>query len=75
MKKTIVGALLLASMLSAAPASAAESETKLELDYAPLVPQIEWEKLNGLQKTTAAIAIVPGCILSALYNTFVWVAK
>jgi len=73
--KTIVGALLLATMFSAAPAVAAEPESKLELEYAPLVPQIEWEKLNGLQKTTAAIAVVPGCILSALYNTFVWVVK
>lgn len=42
------------------------------VEYFPLVPKVKWDELNGLQKTTAAIAIVPGCILSACANACLW---
>lgn len=45
------------------------------LEYFPLVPEVKWGELNWLQKTTASIAIVPGCVLSALANAYVWCAN
>ena len=58
---------------AAAEPKAAEA-TAAEVKYFPLVPKVEWSELNWLQKTTASIAIVPGCVLSALANTCLWCA-
>ena len=58
---------------AAAEPKAAEA-TAAEVQYFPLVPKVEWSELNWLQKTTASIAIVPGCVLSALANTYLWCA-
>jgi len=72
-------AALVACGCKSTPQTAAEkaeaSDDTMKLEYAPLVPEVEWDKLNGLQKTTAAIAIVPGSILSAGYNAYVWVVN
>ena len=51
------------------------AEAKPEIEYFPLVPEVKWGELNWLQKTTASIAIVPGCILSACANAYLWCAN
>ncbi len=56
-----------------AEAKAEEPETKVE--YFPLTPDVKWDELNGLQKTTAAIAIVPGFIVSSLANAYLWMTQ
>lgn len=50
-------------------------EKAKKLEYFPLIPKVNWEELNWLQKTTASIAIVPGCVLSALANTCIWIVR
>lgn len=54
---------------------ALEVDAKSEVRYFPLVPEVKWDELNWLQKTTASIAIVPGCILSACANAYLWCAN
>ena len=56
-------------------ASAEAVQEEKSVEYFPLVPEVKWDELNGLQKTTAAIAIVPGCILSACANAYLWVVN
>lgn len=56
-------------------ASAEAVREEKAVEYFPLVPEVKWDELNGLQKTTAAIAIVPGCILSACANAYLWVVN
>ena len=57
------------------PAEGSVAEAKPEIEYFPLVPEVKWGELNWLQKTTASIAIVPGCILSACANAYLWCAN
>ena len=54
------------------PVAAVEAAKEKQVEYFPLVPEVRWENLNWLQKTTAGIAIVPGCVLSALANAVQW---
>lgn len=54
---------------------AVETKAKPEIEYFPLVPEVKWNELNWLQKTTASIAIVPGCILSVCANAYLWCAN
>ena len=42
-------------------------------DDIPIVPTINWDELNWLQKCTAGIAYVPGCVLGVLANGCYWV--
>ena len=81
MKKTnvvaalvVMGALVGCQTTAEVPAEGAvvETEAKPEVKYFPLVPEVKWAELNWLQKTTASIAIVPGCILSACANACLW---
>lgn len=51
------------------------TEKARKLEYFPLIPKVNWEELNWLQKTTASIAIVPGCVLSALANACIWIVR
>lgn len=59
----------------AAFGEASEAAPSRKLEYFPLVPEVKWGELNWLQKTTASVAIVPGCVLSALANAYVWCAN
>lgn len=68
---TTVGCTTTEPKADIASAEAVREEKAVE--YFPLVPEVKWDDLNGLQKTTAAIAIVPGCILSACANVCLWV--
>lgn len=68
---TTVGCTTTEPKADIASAEAVREEKAVE--YFPLVPEVKWDDLNGLQKTTAAIAIVPGCILSACANACLWV--
>ena len=42
-------------------------------DDIPIVPTVKWDELNWLQKCTAGIACVPGCVLGLLANGCYWV--
>ena len=42
-------------------------------DDIPITPKINWDELNWLQKCTAGIAYVPGCVLGVLANGCYWV--
>lgn len=42
-------------------------------DDIPIAPKINWDELNWLQKCTAGIAYVPGCVLGVLANGCYWV--
>jgi len=57
---------------AAAPADG-DASVKTESKRVPLTPNIDWSKLNALQKCTAAIGIVPGYLIGAAYNTYFWV--
>ena len=56
------------------PEAAAEPvEAPVWRDDIPIVPTINWDELNWLQKCTAGIAYVPGCVLGVLANGCYWV--
>lgn len=56
------------------PAAAAEPvEAPVWKDDIPITPKINWDELNWLQKCTAGIAYVPGCVLGVIANGCYWV--
>ena len=59
--------------VESAAAESEKAEKAKKVEYFPLFPKVEWEKLNWLQKTTASIACVPGCLFSSLANGYLWV--
>ena len=54
-------------------AEAEQVETPVWRDDIPITPKINWDELNWLQKCTAGIAYVPGCVLGVLANGCYWV--
>lgn len=71
----MVGCRTTAEIPSEGSVPTVETKAKPEIEYFPLVPEVKWNELNWLQKTTASIAIVPGCILSACANAYLWCAN
>jgi len=68
----LVGIVSCPVVLADEAAVAEAPSAKPAVEYFPLVPKVNWDELNWLQKTTASIAIVPGCILSSLANCYLW---
>lgn len=71
----VMGVMVGCQTTAEIPAEGSVAEAKPEIEYFPLVPEVKWGELNWLQKTTASIAIVPGCILSACANAYLWCAN
>jgi len=71
---TAVGCKTTETEADAPQAAVVQAEEK-PVEYFPLVPEVKWGELNWAQKTTASIAIVPGCVLSACANACLWVAN
>lgn len=71
----MVGCQTTAEIPAEGSVPAVETKAKPEIEYFPLVPEVKWNELNWLQKTTASIAIVPGCLLSACANAYLWCAN
>ena len=69
MKRVVTAALF---VLAVGGAFAQETAPAWKDDI-PIVPTVRWNELNWLQKCTAGVACVPGCVLGLLANGCYWV--